>query len=241
MGQPRPLHDGRHIGKVQIDEARLPDQLGNGQQRLPQHIVGNLETVGKGNLLVGHMLNAVVGNNYQGVHLALQLFNAGLRLLHPAAALKPEGLGHHAHGQNPHFLGGLGHDGGRAGAGTTAHAGGDEHHVRVLQGLGYLTAALLGGLAAHLRIAAGALSVGQLLANLNLIGGYGLVEYLLVRIDCDKIHACHAGIYHTVDYVIAAAARTNHLDLYNSVICGCQLDCHDGNSSYQKLYPLYVI
>ena len=37
----------------------------------------------------------------------LQLLDAGLGLLHPAAPLEPEGLGDHAHGEDAHLPGGL--------------------------------------------------------------------------------------------------------------------------------------
>ena len=69
----------------------------------------------------------------------------------------------------PSSLGDVSHDGGCAGAGAAAHAGGDEHHICVLQGLGDLVAVLLGGLAAHLRVGTGSLAVGELLTDLDLI------------------------------------------------------------------------
>src|SRR5699024_6216184 len=92
------------------------------------------------------------------------------------------------------------------------HAGGDEHHVRVLQSLGDLAAALLGGLAAHLGVAARALAAGELLADLNLIGSAGHGKRLLIRVHRDEIHALHPGLYHPVDHVVAAAADADDLD-----------------------------
>jgi hypothetical protein len=58
--------------------------------------------------------------------------------LHAAAAFPVEGLGHHAHGQDAHFLGHAGDHRRRAGAGAAAHAGGDEQHVRAFDGSGCL-------------------------------------------------------------------------------------------------------
>ena len=106
----------------------------------------------------------------------------------------------------------LGNDGGCARAGAAAHTGGDEHHVRLLQGLADLVAALLGGLAADLGIGARALSAGQLFADLQLIVGAGSVQRLLVRIHGDKIDALGSAAHHAVDHIVAAAANADHLD-----------------------------
>ena len=54
------------------------------------------------------------------------------------APSKRERLGDDADGQRAQVAGDLGDDGRRAGAGAAAHAGGDEDHVRVLEGLGDL-------------------------------------------------------------------------------------------------------
>ena len=203
---------GGDVGKVQVDEAGVLDQIRDGLHRLAEHVVGDLKGILEGDLLVGGELQPLVGDDDQGVHLAPELLDAGLSLLHPAAALKGEGLGDHAHGEQTGLLGDVGHNGGRAGAGAAAHAGGDEDHVGILQGLGDLAPALLGGLAAHLRVGARPLAAGELLTDLDLVGGAGSGQRLLVRIDGDKIHTLHAGAHHAVDHVAAAAAHTDDLD-----------------------------
>ena len=212
MGHARILHDGGHVGKVQIDEAGVTDQVGNGLHRLTQHVVGDLEGVGEGDLLVGGELQPLVGNDDKGVHLVPQLADAGLGLLSALAALEPEGLGDDAHGQHAQLAGDLGHHRSRACAGAAAHAGGDEDHIGVLERLGDLVAALLGGLAADLGIGACALSAGQLFADLQLIVGAGSVQRLLVRIHGDKIDALGSAAHHAVDHIVAAAANADHLD-----------------------------
>ena len=226
------LHDGGDIGKVEVDEAGVADEVGNGLHRLTQHIVRDLKGVGEGDLLIGRMLEALVGDNDEGIDLALQLLDALFGLLHPAAALKAERLGDDADGQDALLAGDLGHDGRAARAGAAAHAGGDEHHVGILQRLGDLGAALLRALAAHLGIAARALAVGQLLADLDLIGSAGNVERLLIGIDRDEIHAAGPGAHHAVDHVIAAAADADDLDPDDVFNAGIQSECHIGSSYY---------
>ena len=226
MGHARVLHDGGHVGKVQVDKAGIPDQIGDGLHRLAQHIVGDLKCIGKGDLLIGCMLEPVVGDDDQRVHPVLQLGNARLGSPHAAGALKAEGLGHHGHREDIHLLGDLRHDGRAAGTGAAAHAGGDEHHIRILQSLGDLLTALLGGLAAHLWVGAGALTVGQLLADLDLVCSTGNVQCLLIGVHRHKVHALGAGANHAVDHIVAAAAYADHFNIDNGIGTGLQSKRH---------------
>ncbi len=163
MGHARVLHHRSHIGKVQVDESGILDEVGNGLYRLAQHIIGDLKGVLEGDFLVGGKFEPFIGDDDQGIHLAPQLLDAGLGLLASDDGLQRKGLGHHTHGKEPCLLRDISHDGGRARAGATAHAGGDEHHIRILQSLGDLPPALLRGFASHIRIGAGALTARQLL------------------------------------------------------------------------------
>ena len=230
MGKARVLHDGGHIGKVEVDEARVADEVRNALHRLAQHIVCDLKSVGKGDLLIGCMLEPLVWNDNERVDLGLEFIDARFRLRHAAAAFKAEGLRHNADGQNARLARDLGNDGRAARAGAAAHAGGDEDHIRVLQRLGDLVAALFGALAADLRIRACALTVRQLLADLDLIGSGGNIERLLICVDCDKIHAARTGAHHAVNNVVAAAANADDLDLHYVLGAGFQSECHVGSS-----------
>ena len=230
MGHAGVLHDGGDVRKVQVDKAGVADEVRDGLHSLAQHIVCDLKGVGKGDLLVGGVLQALVGDDDKRIHLVLELVDAGLSGPHAAGALKAEGLGDHANSQDAHFLGDLGNDGRAAGAGAAAHAGGDEDHIRIFQSLGDLSAALLGSLAAHLGVSAGALAVGQLLADLDLISSAGHVQCLLVRIHGHKIDALSAGADHAVDNVVAAAAHADDLNIDNSIGTGFQSKCHNGAS-----------
>ena len=112
-------------------------------------------------------------------------------------------------------MGYLGDGRGRAGTGAAAHAGGDEHHVRVLKGLGDVVAALLRAALADVGVGARALAVGQLLAYLDLLVRARNGKGLLVRIDGDELNALSAGFDHAVDNVVAGAADTNHFQRYD--------------------------
>ena len=142
-------------------------------------------------------------------------------------------LGDHAHGEHAPLLGHVGHDGSRAGARAAAHAGGDEHHVGVLQHLGDLSAALLSGLAAHLGIGAGTLSAGELLAQLDLISSGRVVQKGFISIGGDEVDALHPSLHHAVDDVVSAAAHADDLD--RDYTLGPRIDSKRHNcSSYVK-------
>ena len=249
VGQARVLHHRGDVGKVQIDEAGVADQVGNGLHRLAQHIIGDLKGIGKGDLLIGGVFQALVGDDDQRIHPAAQFLDALFRLHHPAASLEGEGLGDYAYRQYAQLTGNLRHHRGSAGAGAAAHTGGDEHHIGALQGLGQLVAALLGGLLAHLGVGAGTLAVGQLLADLNFISSAGRIEHLLVRVDGHEVHALGAGAHHAVDHIVAAAADADDLDIDHIFGAGFHFKCHDGSScqyiskddrmQYNVLFLLY--
>ena len=221
------LHDGGHVGEVQIDKAGVADQVGDGLHRLAQHVVRDLKGVGKGDLLVGGVFQPLVGDDDKGIHLAPQVFDALLRLRHALASLKAEGLCHHAHGEDALLSGSLRHHRSSAGAGAAAHAGGDEHHVGVLQRLGQLVAALLGGLAPHLGVGACALAAGELLADLDLIACRRRIQRLLICVHGHKIDALDAVFDHAIDYIIAAAAYADDLDaddvFHSRIHCKCHV------------------
>ena len=230
MGHAGVLHDRGHVGKVQVNKSGVFNQVRDGLHRLAQHVVGHLKGIGQGDLLLGDKLQPVIGDDHQGIHLGPQVLNAQLRLLHPAAAFKGEGLGHHTHRQDVHFLGQVGQDGGRPRPGAAAHAGGDKHHVGPLQGLGNLGAALLRGLAAHLGVGAGALALGQLFPDLNFMVCAGDSQCLFIGVHGNELNALHTRFHHAVDHVAAAAAYADHLNIYNGLCSGIQSKRHDRSS-----------
>ena len=228
----RVFHDGGDIGEVEVDKARVADQVADGLHRLAQDVIGDLKCVGEGDLLIGRVFQALVGNDDKAVDLAAQLLDALLGLRHTLTPLESERLRDDADSQHALLTRDLRHDGGRAGAGAAAHAGGDEHHVRVLERLADLVAALLGRLASDIGVRARALSVRQLLADLNLISGTRRGQCLLVRVDGDELHALDAGAHHPVDHVVAAAADTDYLDTHDVFRSRFQSKSHDLSSCH---------
>ena len=110
--------------------ARHIDDLGNAANGVFQHVV----RMGKGLVLrdfvAQHFQQFFVEHHNQRIDVGFQLCQASISVGHAATAFKIKGLGDHADRQNTHFLGDAGNHWRCAGAGTTAHASGDEQHVR---------------------------------------------------------------------------------------------------------------
>ncbi|MNQ98645.1 hypothetical protein D3C85_1143490 [compost metagenome] len=171
-----------------------------------QHLVGHAEGVGEGRALVGDAEQVLVRNDDQGVDVALQLGDAGVRQTHAVTAFEGEGLGHDADGQDAPVAGALGDDGGRAGAGAAAHAAGDEDHVRAVQVRVDFVSALLGGVHADFGVGAGAEALGDGLAQLDATVGLGEAQMLSVGVGDDELDPFKAGVDHIVHGVPARAA-----------------------------------
>ena len=153
-------HDRAHVGKVEVDQAGDGDQFGDALDALAQDIIGEAEGVLQAGALVDHLQQAVVGDDDEGVGVLFELVDALFGRFRAARAFEGEGAGDDADGQRADFLGDLGDDGGRAGAGAAAHPGGDKDHIGAFEHFVEFFGGFLGRLAADLRIAAGAEAAG---------------------------------------------------------------------------------
>ena len=222
------LHDGAHVGEVQVDEGGHIDQGGDGFHALAQHVVGGLEGIHQGDLLLADHLQALIGDDDQAVHVHQQVCDALLGQAHLPLALKREGLGDDADGQDAQVMGDLRHNGSRTGAGAAAHTGGDEDHLRALEGICDLVLALLGRTLADLRVCTCAAALGELGAQLHLGGSMVLGQRLLVGVHCDEFDALQAVAHHAVDCVAAAAAYADDLDRRNVFVhFFVEHECHN--------------
>jgi hypothetical protein len=70
-------HDGADVGEVEVDEAGHDHQIGDAAHAHVQHVVGHLEGVGEGRLLVGDAEQVLVGDDDQRVDVASAAPDAG--------------------------------------------------------------------------------------------------------------------------------------------------------------------
>ena len=163
-------------------------------------------------LLVGDPEQVLVRDDQEGVDLLQQFRDAGFGIAHAALALELERLCDDTDGENAELARGPGDDGGSAGAGAAAHAGGDERHV----GAGQLIADHFDGLfrrrAAHFGLRAGAEAAGHLHAHLDDAVGLRTGQRLGVGIGDEELDAFEPGLDHVVDGIAAGAADPTHDD-----------------------------
>ena len=211
VGIARVLHDTGDIGKVQIDKARVLNQVGDARHSLTEHIIRNLKRVCQRDLLVSGIFQAVIRDNQQGVNLSEELPDTGVGLYHPAVSFELEGLRHDTDGQNSGFLGNIRHGRCSTRTGAAAHAGGNKHHVRVFQHSGNGIAALFGGPSADLRIRTRALTFRNFFTDLDLLVRIRNRQSLLIGVDRNELDTLGAVFHHAVDNIIAGSADTNNL------------------------------
>ena len=211
-GRARGVHDALDVRKVQVDQTRSRDEVGDARDTLQQHMVGLAEGVDHADVAIGEGQQPIVRDDDEGVDLAAQRVHArlGLRLATPA--LEAERPRHHADGEGAQRARDPRHDGGATGAGSTALAGGDEDHVGTLEHLLDLLEVILGSLLAHLGVGAGAESARELTADVELHVGVAHEEGLRVGVDGDELHALESDLDHPVHGVDAASADADDLD-----------------------------
>ena len=207
------LHDGLDVVEVDVDETGGRDELGNALDTLKKNLVGLLEGVNDGDVLVGDLQEAVVGDDDEGVDFLAQRLDTVLGLGRAAASLEGEGTGDHTDGQRADALGQTGDNGGCAGAGTASLARGDEDHVRAVESLADLGLVVLGGLAADRRVGPRSQPSSQVPPDVELDVSVGHEQRLGVGVHGDELHATQIGLDHAVDGVDTAAANTDDLDL----------------------------
>ena len=227
VGKAGVLHDGADVREVQVDEGRNVDQAGDALNALAQHIIGCFKSVHQGDFFLADELQPLVRDHDQAVYMHHQVGNTLFGHAHLALALKGKGLRDDADGQDTQVVGRLGHDRGSARAGAAAHAGGDKDHLRTLQRVGDLVLALLGGALADLRVSTGTAALGQLGTKLDLLGGLGVEQSLLVGVHRDELDPGQTGLHHAVDGVAAAATYADNLDIGYILHFFVENECHE--------------
>ena len=135
-----------------------------------------------------------------------------LGLLGAHAPLERERLGHDTDGERAELASDLRDDGCPTGSGSSALAGRDEDHVRALQRLLQLVAALLRSGRSDLRIRAGTQAASRHRADVDLHVGLRHQQRLRVGVHGDELHSRHPRLDHAADRVRTAAADPDHLD-----------------------------
>ena len=221
-------HDVGNVRKVEVDHTGNIDQFGDGLNTAAKNIVGDGERIHQRKLGFGCFLESVVGDDEQGVYIFTQTDDAGFCLIHSALAFKGEGLGDDSDRQNTELTCDLCDNGSCTCTGTAAHTCGDEDHVGTFDGADDLVTAVLGCMCTDIGVGTCALTLGDLVTDVDLDGCVGLCECLNVRIDGDERNTLDVAFDHAVDCVITAAADTDYLYIDNAGFACVKFEiCHD--------------
>ena len=115
--------------KSRLTSPLLDHKVSNAGDARAEHLIRHHESVGEGRPLVGDAEQVLIRDDNQRIDRLVQFGDAGFSDPHAAAALEVEWLGDDADRENAHLTSRCRDDGGRACAGATAHAGGEENHM----------------------------------------------------------------------------------------------------------------
>ena len=147
FGFARSHHRGAHalqhrpdVGKIEIDQPFLDDQIDDARDPRIENLVGKHERLGKRRLLVGDTKQVLIGDDNQRIDVFLQFDDAGFGDTHPAGAFKQKRFGDDGDGEDAEFARDARDNRCGSSARAAAHASGNEEHM----GAGQLNANIIG-------------------------------------------------------------------------------------------------
>ena len=153
----------------------------------------------KRRLLVGDPEQVLIRNNDQRVDMLGKLFDATIGGQHTALAFEVERLGDNTNRQDALLLCRPRNYRRCAGAGATAHASGDEHHVCAGQVIQYLRQRLFGCTSPDLRLRPCSEPLRQIGPHLDAAFCRTLQNCLCVSIRNNEFNPFKIGLDHVVD------------------------------------------
>ena len=216
-GGARVFHDGIDILEVDIDAAATGDDFGNTLGSGEKDIVGEAKSFG--DIEVAEGTKFIVVDNDNRVDMLAEFLDAGFGLVATLLTLKREGTGNDGHNEDflvlvvveVDTLSDFGDDGSSAGAGATAHTGGDEEHLSVMgQGLLDVGSLVGSGLFGALGFVAGTETE---VTQWNLVGHRRSVEGFHIGVADDEVDAFDTLTVHVVDCIAATATDAYDLDI----------------------------
>ena len=146
------LHNGAHIREVDVDDARLRDDVGDAFDGLLQDIVAHCEGVPDAGLAANDREELVVGNDDESVNGFAQLCEALFGESCALCSFKTKGSRDNADRQRAELACEFGDDRCCARARASTHSTGNENHVGTFERLLHLFARLIGRLLAEVGV-----------------------------------------------------------------------------------------
>src|SRR6266702_844348 len=205
------FHDRHEVRIVEVDEARLGDDLRHALDRLHEDLVGHLER--RIDRQAGYELEElVVVDHDRRVAEFAQLVEAGFRVLHPDSAFVLERHRYDATRQGAFLFRDPGDILRGAGPGAAAHARRDEDDVSATDEVSNFLFVLVGGLFADFREGTAPEAFREPFADENLLRRVDGEQVLRVRVHRGQLGARDAGLAASIDRVRSTAAAADDLD-----------------------------
>ena len=205
-------HNGAHVGKVQIDEARHDHQISDRADTLLQHFIGQLERFFESGFRLCNQEQVLVRNNDQSIDMLLELFDTGFCCAHPPRTFEQERLGHNANGQYALCTGRLSNNRRSACASAAAHTSSDENHVHAVERIIDFLDSFLRSSPSNFRASACTQTTCNIRPKLDALFRQARGQCLRVGIGSDEVNAFNLRIDHIRNGVAARAANPDNRD-----------------------------
>jgi len=208
----RVAENGLHVGKIEIDEAGLRDEIGDPLNALAQNVVGVGKRLLERRALLDHLKDTLVWNRDQRIDLLFEIGDTAFREQHTLAAFKRKRLRDDGDGKRTGFACELRDDRCGARARAAAHTGRDENEIGAVEDHREIFARLFGGFAAGLGIRARAETARLADTDVHGIRRLPIAQRLNVGIDRVEVDIREPGFDHPVDGIAATAADADDFD-----------------------------
>src|SRR5216684_518125 len=206
------LHDRLDVVEVQVDKARLRDDLGDPLDRAHEHIVGDLEGRVQRETR-DEFKQFVIRDHDDRVREAPELIEPVLGVLGSDGALGPEGEGADRDREGARLLRELCEDRSTACAGAAPEAAGDEDHVGPMDDGPQLVRGLPRGLLSHLGKGARSQAARHPAPQKELVWRPYDEQMLSVRVRGEELRSDDPGFHKAVDRVATPASDADDLDV----------------------------
>src|SRR5712691_10756296 len=206
------FHDRLDVVEVQVDEARLRDDLGDAPDGSHEDVIRDLERRIQGK--TRHELKQfVIRDHNDRVGKVSEFLEAVFRVLRADGPLGPEREGAYRDRQRARFLRELGKDGCASGACASTEAARDEHHVRSLHDGPQFVRGFTCGFLADLRQGPRPQTPRDTAPEKEFVRRADDQQVLRIRIRGEQLGAYDPGFHQTVDRIAPAAPNPDDLDV----------------------------
>ncbi len=212
-GGARVLHNGLDVREVEVNQTWNGNKIRNSLDARAQHLIGEVVGLNNGEIFLGDLQQAIIGDNNEGIHRLAQFRDTHGGVIGTLGTFKFKGTGHDADSQRSQIPSHLGNHGGGTGAGPSAFTSSDEHHIRAFEGALDNFHVFFRGALTHRRIRTRSQALRNLATNIEFGFRFGFHQGLPVGVNGNKFHTGKSVLNHAVNSVDTAPADPDDFDI----------------------------